>query len=53
MSEQAMEMECGFYDELHQMLHDGEIDIDGIEELYAESLITKEQYSFAKDYLKK
>lgn len=48
-----MERACGFYDQLHQALHDGELNVNKIEELYNENHITQEQYRFAKEYLGK
>ena len=53
MSERDIEWAGGFYDQFHQMLYDGEIDSQGVQELYDENLITKYQYEFGMDYLKK
>lgn len=50
--EYYMDWACGFYDEFHQALYDGEITMADVEKSYKENKITKYQFEFAKDYLK-
>ena len=52
MSEREMDWACGFYDELHQKLYDGDLTKADIEELHKNYKITDYQYNFAIDYLK-
>ncbi|MBQ2175399.1 MAG: hypothetical protein II453_10130 [Alphaproteobacteria bacterium] len=51
MSENEMDWECGFYDEFHQALYDGEVTLTEAIRLYKEKKITPYQYNFAVDYL--
>lgn len=51
MSEREMDWACGFYDEFHQALYDGEVTLDEAIKLYKEKKITPYQYNFAIDYL--
>ena len=46
-----IEWECGFYDEFHQKLYDGEITLNEVIEAYKQKKITSYQYKFAIDYL--
>ena len=49
--ENLMDWECGFYDEFHQKLYDGEITLTDAIRLYKTKKITPYQYNYAKDYL--
>jgi hypothetical protein len=46
-----IEWNCGFYDEFHQLLYDGEISLDEVIKAYKQNKITPYQYKFAIDYL--
>lgn len=46
-----MDWACGFYDEFHQKLYDGEVSMSEAVKLYKEKKITPYQYKFAVDYL--
>ncbi len=49
--EYEMDWACGFYDEFHQALYDGEVTLTDAVKLYKEKKITPYQYNFAVDYL--
>lgn len=51
MSEFEMDWAAGFYDEFHQALYDGEVNIEQAQQLYKEKKITPYQYNYAVDYL--
>jgi len=51
MSVNDIDWACGFYDEFHQALYDGEVTIEDAVKLFKEKKITSWQYAFAKDYL--
>lgn len=51
MSEHEIDWACGFYDEFHQALYDGEVTLDDALKLYKEKKITPCQYNYAIDYL--
>lgn len=51
MSECEMDWACGFYDEFHQALYDGDVTLAEAIRLYKEKKITPYQYNFAVDYL--
>ena len=46
-----IEWACGYYDEFHQKLYDGEITLEDVIKAYKEKKITSYQYEFAIDYL--
>lgn len=52
MSEYEMDWAAGYYDQLHQMLYDGELTAADVTEMYKKRHITEYQYNFAMDYLK-
>ena len=51
MSEYEMDWECGFYDEFHNALYNGEINWQDAIRLYQDGKITRYQLDFAKNYL--
>ena len=46
-----IEWACGFYDEFHQLLYEGEITLAEVIEAYKNKKITPYQYKIAVDYL--
>lgn len=51
MSEYEMDWACGFYDEFHQALYDGDITLPDVIKMYKQKKITPYQYRIAVDYL--
>lgn len=49
--ENEIDWACGFYDEFHQALYDGEVTFEDAKKLYKEHKITQFQFEFAKNYL--
>lgn len=51
MSEYEMDWACGWYDQFRQALHDGDLTVPDLKDLYKRKQITEFQYNFGMDYL--
>ena len=51
MSEFDMDWDCGFYDEFHNALYNGELTWLDVVKLFKQRKITRYQYDFARNYL--